>query len=344
MKPTSLALILLAINTVNSSSALAQQPKPTILTVDAANTTEYLADVADPDKYGRLTALTPSTSPLGFPFGALIGDIVAVNGQPAKGTTFGTIIAFGASPSPRPGFSIADVSRSSFRNTHIEILKADGTPVGTLMLMGMNGGGAGTFSPGAPRIVSGANYTIVGGTGAFLGMRGQAGAAAVPAGISRSRLASMVEDPAVRRVNGNGSGTLILRWVLHLLPMTTPQIATLPSGPAITHANDFVPVSAARPAAQGELLSIFATGLGPTTLSLDPGEAFPATPPAPVNSPVEVLVNGKPAELIGAVGFPGAVDGYQVNFRLPADTPKGTATIQLTAAWINGSSVTIQVQ
>ncbi len=337
MKPNSLALLLLAISTVNPSSALAQQPKPTILIVDTANTTESLADVADPDKYGRISAPTPTTFPLGFPFGGLVGDIITVNGQPANGTTFGTILGFLASPFPRPGFAIADVTRSSFRNIHMEILRADGTPVGTLMLMGMNGG---AVVPGAPRIVNRANYTIVGGTGAFLGMRGQAATAPSPVGTSPARVISMVEDPSLRRINGGGT----IRWVLHLLPMTTPQIAILPSGPAITHSSDFVPVSAARPAAQGELLSIFATGLGPTTLSLDPGEAFPATPPALVNSPVEVLVNGKPAELIGAVGFPGAVDGYQINFRLPSDTPKGTATIQLTAAWISGSSLTILVQ
>jgi len=42
-----------------------------------------------------------------------------------------------------------------------------------------------------------------------------------------------------------------------------------------------------------------------------------------VNSPVAVTVNGKPAEFLAAVGFPGAVDGYQVNFRMPRISPKG---------------------
>ena len=56
------------------------------------------------------------------------------------------------------------------------------------------------------------------------------------------------------------------------------------------------------------------------------------------------MINGKPAEVLGAVGFPGAVDGYQVNFRLPPDTAKGVATIQVTAAWIAGSPVSIAVQ
>ena len=42
-----------------------------------------------------------------------------------------------------------------------------------------------------------------------------------------------------------------------------------------------------------------------------------ASPVAEVNSPVQVIVNGKVAQVIGAVGYPGAVDGYQVNFRVP---------------------------
>src|SRR5207248_114893 len=32
-----------------------------------------------------------------------------------------------------------------------------------------------------------------------------------------------------------------------------------------------------------------------------------------------------PAEILAAVGYPGAVDGYQVNFRVPSDTAKGPA-------------------
>jgi uncharacterized protein (TIGR03437 family) len=63
-----------------------------------------------------------------------------------------------------------------------------------------------------------------------------------------------------------------------------------------------------------------------------------------VNSPVDVTVNGKSAELLGAVGYPGAVDGYQVNFRVPPEIAPGTATIQISAAWIPGAPVIIQVK
>ena len=91
-------------------------------------------------------------------------------------------------------------------------------------------------------------------------------------------------------------------------------------------------------------MSLFATGLGPTLPGVDPGKPFPTSPLAAVNSPVEVLVNGRAAEVTAAVGYPGTVDGYQVNFRLPSETARGTATVQVTAAWIAGQEVRIAIQ
>ena len=63
-----------------------------------------------------------------------------------------------------------------------------------------------------------------------------------------------------------------------------------------------------------------------------------------VNSPVEVLVNGKPGEVLYAGGYAGAVDGYQVNFRIPDGTASGQAFIQLNSAWIVGGAVKIAVR
>jgi uncharacterized protein (TIGR03437 family) len=59
---------------------------------------------------------------------------------------------------------------------------------------------------------------------------------------------------------------------------------------------------------------------------------------------VDVTVNGKPADVLGAVGYPGAVDGYQVNFRVPPDTAKGVAAIQVSAAWVASTVAHITVQ
>ena len=118
----------------------------------------------------------------------------------------------------------------------------------------------------------------------------------------------------------------------------TPRIA------AVTRGSDFKAVSAANPAAPGEVLSLFATGLGPTQPSAEPGKPFPSSPLAPVTSPLEVRVNGKPAEVLAAVGLPGTVDGYQVNFRLPADIGKGPVAIQLSVGMAVDTSLKVVVQ
>jgi uncharacterized protein (TIGR03437 family) len=126
--------------------------------------------------------------------------------------------------------------------------------------------------------------------------------------------------------------------------MSAPSVVTTTGGPAITHSNDFSLVTTSKPATAGETLSLFMTGLGPTKPGVDPGQPFPSSPLAVVNSPVQVTVNGKPADVLGAVGYPGAVDGYQMNFRVPPDTPKGVASIQVSAAWISGAPVSLPVQ
>jgi uncharacterized protein (TIGR03437 family) len=80
----------------------------------------------------------------------------------------------------------------------------------------------------------------------------------------------MDEDPTNRRKNG---GTAV-RFILHVIPMSVPQIVITPSGPAVTHSSDFTPVTSSKPAAAGEILSLFATGLGPTNPGVDPGSRF----------------------------------------------------------------------
>ena len=123
-----------------------------------------------------------------------------------------------------------------------------------------------------------------------------------------------------------------------------PQVAIASGGAAVAHASDFALVTATNPASPGELLSLFVAGLGPTFPRVDPGKPFPSSPLAVVTSPVEVRVNGKPAEVLGAEGFPGAVDGYQVNFRLPADTLKGLASLQVSTGMVADTAVKVMVK
>jgi hypothetical protein len=311
--------------------ASAQQAPVTTLIVDLRNGVEYQGDIYDPSQFAKQPNVTPSMGGTNFGVATLLADIVAVNGQPAKGLYAARTRNIGASPTPAPGKAIADVTRVAIRELIFEILQPDGTPIGTIMAMGFSGGNPPPGQPSTER----ANWAIVGGTGAFLGVRGQTEGGPAMCG---GRAASMAEDPANRRMNGGDPG----QCVLHVIPMTVPQIATTATGPAITH-SDFSLVTASKPATAGEILSLFAAGLGPVR-GIVTGQTFPSNPPASVNSPVQVMVNGNPAEVIGAVGYPGVVDGYQINFRLPSDAAKGLAGVQVTAAWISSSPVTISVQ
>ena len=107
---------------------------------------------------------------------------------------------------------------------------------------------------------------------------------------------------------------------------------------------DFTPVTSSKAATAREVLAIFAGGLGATRPGVAAGQPFPLNALAPVDSLVEVRVNGRSAVVFGAVGLPGTVDGYQVNFRLPADVAKGTAKVELSAGGSAGAPVSIAVQ
>jgi uncharacterized protein (TIGR03437 family) len=105
--------------------------------------------------------------------------------------------------------------------------------------------------------------------------------------------------------------------------MSVPQIVTTASGPAVF---------------------VEATGLGPTVPGVDPGQPFPADSQSQVNSPVDVTLNGRPAEVIDNIGWAGFVDTYRIDFRVPDGTTAGMASIQITAAWIAGPALRIAIQ
>jgi uncharacterized protein (TIGR03437 family) len=163
--------------------------------------------------------------------------------------------------------------------------------------------------------------------------------ATVQDSVSPERQTTDCEDPSYRRINADAGGNK-RHPILYLIPLTAPQILVTANGPAISHASDGTLVTTPRPAKAGEILTLFATGLGPTNPGVDPGQSFPASPPQIVNSPVQVLVNGN----VGDVLYAGGIDVYQVNFQGADGTAAGQASLQLAAAWISGSIVNISVQ
>ena len=310
------------------------QVSPPEILVDVENYVQYYNNIIDQPKLAPnpyITPAAPANMSGNFGFAIGIGDVVAVNGKPAKGT-FSLRIQIIDLSATIAGRAIADVNRAATHNIMLELLKSDGGPVGIFMLTGTGG----LRPPGAPLSIVNFNFAIVGGTGAFVGARGQAGAAT---GSQTGRQASMAEDPAYRRINGGGR----THYVLQVIPMFTPQIVVTGGAPAVYH-TDFSPVTAAQPAKAGELLIAKATGLGPTVPGINPGQPFPLDATQEVNSPVEVSVNGQSAEVINKIGWPGLVDTYRIDFRVPDGIAAGAAGVQLSAAWIAGSPSNIAIK
>jgi uncharacterized protein (TIGR03437 family) len=294
---TALAMALCA--AAGSQFSSAQVAPPVILQIDLTNSVLYTQDTSDVSRYATEPNVTSLTAnPRNFHRVEGIADIVAVNGQPMKGTWASASAVMVLRTAPTPGQAISvTVLRQAMAVSTFEILKSDGTSIGPIVASGLFAGDA---PPGSPTAAAGGNFAITGGTGAFLGARRQLSVGAAAPGVVTQRFASITEDPANRR--GNGGGTV--RWIAHVIPMARPEVTMLPSGPAIAHSSDFSPVTVAKPATQGEILSLFATGLGPVTARVDLGQPFPSSPLAVVNAPVEVTVNGKAVEVIGAVGYP----------------------------------------
>lgn len=322
---------------LGSRSAIsAQVLPPTILEIDVDNLVEYFEDTSDLSKFATGPNPIAAASPRNFNFRVGIGDIIAINGQPAKGTLTRNNRQVLLRTAPVTGQSIADTVRGAVHSDTFEIVKNDGTQIGTIMSYGL---GLGTPPPGAPLAITQANLAIIGGTGAFIGARGQWGQAVTPTSTT-VRQASVTEDPTFRRLNGGGR----VKFVLQVIPLYQPQIFATSAGPAVYHA-DFSLVTAAKPATAGEVLVVTATGLGPTVPGVNPGQPFSSVAGQnQVNSPLDVSVNGQMAEVINAIGWPGLVDTYRVDFRVPAGTTAGIAVLQLTAAWIAGVPVSIAVQ
>ncbi len=310
----------------------AAQEVPVILQVAVENYVVYINDVSDVSRLARTPGPQTPNPPANFFTNVILADVTAINGSPAKGIMVLQTQALLLTPSPNPGQAVADMVRGTTVEFKWEFLKPDGSAIGNIYVTGLSGGAA---APGSLPGTGGAG-AIVGGTGPFMGARGTCSIVQTT-GV---RLTSQAEDPSLRRTNGGGRG----RVVFQIFPLFRPEILIGPDGPVVFH-EDYSLVTPGKPARAGEILIVYARGLGPTRPAVNPGDPFPDGPAfAVVNSPVEVLVNGTPSPAINQLGVPTTTDTYRVDFRLPADTRPGLASIQISAAWVRGAAVRVPVQ
>ncbi len=116
------------------------------------------------------------------------------------------------------------------------------------------------------------------------------------------------------------------------------------SGPGvITHAATNFLVTPDRPASAGEVVQIYATGLGLVSPPVASGSPAPAEPLSRTVSLVTVTMNGTPAPISFSGLAPGLAGVYRVDAQVPAGI-RGTATVVVSVDGIASNGATMEVR
>ncbi|SRR5579871_150745 len=101
-------------------------------------------------------------------------------------------------------------------------------------------------------------------------------------------------------------------------------------------------VNASAPAAAGDVVEVFATGLGATNPAVATAAGAPASPPlAMVVAPVTATVGGQPAQVQFAGLAPTFVGLYQVNVQIPSGLAAGPAPLVVNVGGAASNTVTL---
>ncbi len=97
------------------------------------------------------------------------------------------------------------------------------------------------------------------------------------------------------------------------------------------------------PAAAGETIVLYTTGLGPVTIDVPDGYPAPSNPLAYTADPFQVLVEGEQASVLFSGLAPGFVGVYQLNVQLPRDLPSGDLDMQISTPYATSGITKLSV-
>ncbi len=118
----------------------------------------------------------------------------------------------------------------------------------------------------------------------------------------------------------------------------------VPSGiGAIVHYEDGQ-LTATRPAGVGDLLLLFATGLGAVTPAVRSGTAALVEPLSTTVARPQVTIGGLPATVLFSGLAPGFAGLYQINLQVPEGVPSGRQRVLLTAAGLRSNEVFVIIE
>jgi len=110
------------------------------------------------------------------------------------------------------------------------------------------------------------------------------------------------------------------------------------------HGSDNTLVGPSNPALAGEVIILYATGLGRLTVDLQDGYGAPSNPLAYTADPSQLVVAGQQARILFSGLGPGFVGLYQINFVVPRDAPAGNLDIQILTTYGNSGIATLPVR
>ena len=157
-------------------------------------------------------------------------------------------------------------------------------------------------------------------------------------------IAGFSSAPVVVKVNGVSSAPVNIS-----LSSSAPGVFTLnQSGQghgAILHNSNFNMVTSANPVQRGEVIALFATGLGdvfPTVETGSPAASDPLSTSLPANIP-NVTIGGIPATVQFSGMAPCFIGLYQINIVVPANAPIGEPDLVLTSSGQSSNPIKLPV-
>lgn len=100
----------------------------------------------------------------------------------------------------------------------------------------------------------------------------------------------------------------------------------------------------ASPARRGDVISIYANGLGAVSGNVSSGEPSPASPLAETLASPTVTIGGRQAQVLFSGLAPFFVGLYQLNVVIPADTPSGVQPVVITQNGISSKQANVPIE
>jgi minor extracellular serine protease Vpr len=123
-----------------------------------------------------------------------------------------------------------------------------------------------------------------------------------------------------------------------------PALFEASPGAAAALDGNFRLITASNPARRGQVVQLFANGLGPVNNQPATGDPAPASPLATTKSIAVVSIGGQPAQVLFSGLAPGFAGLYQVNVTVPPSVATGSqpVTIMIGGRTSKASGIVVQ--